>query len=158
VKSPPASSVNARETMRANRAESARETAFRRAIWREGVRGYRVHAFLPGRPDIAFPRLRLAVFVNGCFWHRCPVCDPPAPKANADFWQDKFTANVRRDADVRTQLRRLGWEVLTIWEHEIRPDPLPRAREFHRQLVAMREQGAPIVRGGAAACGAPAGK
>ena len=126
--------------MRANRAESAREVAFRRAIWLEGVRGYRVHQLLPGRPDMTFPRLRLAVFLDGCFWHRCPVCSLPAPKANAEFWHEKLTANVRRDADVRSKLEGLGWTVLTIWEHEIRPDPRPRALALAHQVRALRHR------------------
>jgi DNA mismatch endonuclease (patch repair protein) len=135
--------MNARETMRANRAESAREIAFRRALWLQGVRGYRVHQSLPGRPDLAFPRLRLAVFLNGCFWHRCPACSLPSPRANAEFWRQKLAANVQRDADVRGKLEGLGWTVLTIWEHEIRPDPRPRAAALAEQVSTLgrRESG-----------------
>jgi DNA mismatch endonuclease, patch repair protein len=124
--------------MRANRAESVREILFRRALWREGVRGYRVHPRLPGRPDLTFPSLRLAVFVNGCFWHQCPVCALAEPKANLDFWREKLSANVRRDQEVLARLDILGWVALTIWEHEIRPDPNPRARAFAIELKKLR--------------------
>jgi len=124
--------------MRANRRVSGRETAFRRALWHQGVRGYRLHESLPGRPDIAFPGLRLAVFVNGCFWHLCPTCRPPQPRANADFWQAKLTANVERDSRVLEALTSRGWEVLVVWEHEIRPDPIPRAVEVAAHIAERR--------------------
>lgn len=124
--------------MRANRQVSRRETAFRRALWHEGVRGYRLHDNLPGRPDLAFPRLRLAVFVNGCFWHLCPVCQLPRPRANASFWQEKLTSNVERDARVLEALTTKGWEVVVVWEHEIRPDPTLRAVELAAYITKRR--------------------
>lgn len=127
-------SENARRTMRANRAVSRREVAFRKALWAAGARGYRVKAALPGRPDIVFPRHNLVVFVNGCFWHLCPVCDLPRPRGNADFWRDKLEANRARDARVRAQLDALGWNVEVVWEHEIRPDPRPRAEQMADRL------------------------
>ena len=135
---PTASSENARLTMRANRATSAREIAFRRAVWEAGVRGYRTHPRLSGRPDIYFSRLRLAVFVHGCFWHRCAVCVPPQPRANAEFWRQKFEANLERDERVKLELTLAGIEVMTIWEHEIRPDPTRRAQAFADEIRARR--------------------
>ena len=121
--------------MQANRAISNREVAFRKALWAAGARGYRVQTSLPGRPDIVFPALRLAIFVNGCFWHLCPRCKLPQPRANEDFWKNKLEANRRRDARVRGELEALGWEVRVVWEHEIRPDPRPRAIELAQQLL-----------------------
>ncbi|MHB8399345.1 MAG: very short patch repair endonuclease [Candidatus Limnocylindrales bacterium] len=138
-------SENARRTMRANQAVSGREVAFRKALWAAGARGYRVNATLPGRPDIVFPALRLAIFVNGCFWHLCPACNPLRPRGNADFWKNKLEANRARDARVQSQLEALGWEVEVVWEHEIRPDPRPRAKQLADQL--LRSAG-PITRGG----------
>ncbi len=138
-------SENARRTMRANRAVSRRELAFRKALWAAGARGYRVKVALPGRPDIVFPVHRLAIFVNGCFWHLCPVCNPRRPRGNADFWRNKLEANRARDARVQSQLDALGWEVQVVWEHEIRPDPRPRARQLADQL--LRPEG-PITGGG----------
>jgi DNA mismatch endonuclease (patch repair protein) len=135
---PPASSDNARNTMRANRAVSAREVAFRRALWEAGARGYRLHPRLPGRPDIAFPALRVVIFVNGCFWHRCRVCNLPEPRANAAFWRAKLEANERRDAASVAALESQGWTVITVWEHEIRPDPVPRAGELAARMSALR--------------------
>ena len=139
------SSENARRTMRANRAVSGREVAFRKALWAAGARGYRVQTSLPGRPDIVFPALRLAIFVNGCFWHLCPSCNLPRPRGNAAFWNTKLEANCTRDARVNSQLEALGWMVEVVWEHEIRPDPRPRAIRLADQLL---RKGSPIAADG----------
>lgn len=119
--SPEASSYNALRTMQANKRVSMTEIRLRKAVWRSGAR-YRLQTGLPGRPDLAFPASRVAVFVHGCFWHRCAICQLPAPKANSDFWEAKFNRNLRRDAEAERDLRRLGWRAITIWEHEIRAD------------------------------------
>lgn len=70
------------------------------------------------RPDFVFPKLRLAVFVDGCFWHGCPQ-HATQPKGNAAFWRKKFAANQARDRLVTRTLRRTGWRVLRIWEHAL---------------------------------------
>lgn len=81
---------------------------------------YRLHdRALPGRPDLVFPRQRVALFVHGCFWHRHPDCRfATVPASNVAFWQRKFDANVTRDRIKEEQLIRLGWTVLRIWECE----------------------------------------
>lgn len=119
---PVASSINARNTMRANRRVSGAELRLRSALRASGLRGYRVTSKLPGRPDIAIPKVRLAVFVHGCFWHRCPTCDLPAPRANAAFWAQKFAENIKRDRSVAARLVEAGWNPMVVWEHEIRED------------------------------------
>lgn len=75
---------------------------------------------LTGKPDIAFPHDRLAIFVDGCFWHGCPVCDRPLPETNRDYWQKKIGRNVKRDREVGKSLTADGWTVLRIWEHELK--------------------------------------
>jgi len=72
------------------------------------------------KADIAFPRHRLAIFVDGCFWHGCPL-HGTWPKANSKFWRDKILANGQRDADTDKRLRSAGWIVLRFWEHH-RPE------------------------------------
>jgi DNA mismatch endonuclease (patch repair protein) len=142
MKRPIASSENARQTMKANRAVSRTEQSFRRALWAAGFRNYRVKSSLPGRPDLVIPKLSLAIFVHGCFWHACPTCAPARPRANADFWRRKFVENRHRDARVADELQSLGWAVRIVWEHEIRPDPQPLAntiaKELHGALAARR--------------------
>jgi DNA mismatch endonuclease (patch repair protein) len=96
---------------------SAPEMAVRRTAHALGYR-FRLHSRkLPGTPDLVFPRLRKAIFVHGCFWHRHPGCSRTTnPKTRADFWAEKFRQNIERDARVKSQLEALGWEVLIIWE------------------------------------------
>jgi DNA mismatch endonuclease (patch repair protein) len=67
--------------------------------------------------DIAFPRARVAVFVDGCFWHRCPE-HATWPKNNADWWRTKLEANARRDLETSDHLRACGWQVIRVWEHD----------------------------------------
>jgi len=99
------------------------EMTLRRALWKCGLRGYRLHRKeLPGRPDIVFISKRVAIFVNGCFWHRCPFCKPSMPKTNIEFWSTKFSRNVERDRGNIAELETLGWNVVTIWACQIEED------------------------------------
>ena len=82
---------------------------------------------LPGKPDFAFPKLKVAVFVDGCFWHFCPRCTA-TPKQNAKYWVDKKRRNKSRDRSVSRQLQHKGWSVLRIWEHALDNDAAIAAR------------------------------
>lgn len=108
---------------RQRRIGTAPEIALRRLLHREGYR-YRVGWPVPGfrrrTIDIAFTRWRLAVFVDGCFWHACPI-HGTAPSANARWWREKLARNVARDRDTDERLVAAGWTVLRLWEHE-RPE------------------------------------
>lgn len=73
---------------------------------------------LPGKPDIVFPRQKIAVFLDGCFWHVCPKCFR-MPTTNKPYWKKKFALNKKRDASVSRKLRQMRWRVIRIWEHEI---------------------------------------
>ncbi|MDE0111068.1 MAG: DNA mismatch endonuclease Vsr [Albidovulum sp.] len=117
--------------------DTAPEIAVRRIAHRMGLR-FRVHRKdLPGRPDLVFPKHRLAVFVHGCFWHRHEGCRFASdPKSRVAFWKDKFAANVDRDARQQAVLRELGWSVLVIWECETRNE-----RAVERMLAASVRRG-----------------
>jgi DNA mismatch endonuclease (patch repair protein) len=123
--SPLATSEATRHTMQANRSKNTAPELMLRALLREaGYPGYRIHwKGAPGHPDVAYPGRRIAIFVNGCYWHRCPHCDPPTPKRNAEFWTAKFLANEDRDTRQTAMLEGDGWTVLTIWECEIKREP-----------------------------------
>lgn len=102
------------------------ELAIRKLVFAMGYR-YRLHvAGLPGRPDLVFPGRRKILFVNGCYWHRHRNCRyATTPKTNVEFWLAKFEANVRRDRANLKALRSLGWQVLTIWQCQLKnPDKL----------------------------------
>lgn len=95
------------------------ELTVRKFLHRKGLR-FRLHAKLPGKPDLTFPKYKTAVFVHGCFWHRHEGCRfSTTPKNNAGFWQKKFAANVERDARATAQLEELGWRVLIVWECQL---------------------------------------
>lgn len=93
------------------------EIALRKALWHCGFR-YRVKNRLPGRPDIVFSNHNTVVFVDGCFWHMCPK-HFTMPKNNRAFWREKLGRNVERDREVGLELRRLGWKVVRVWEHDV---------------------------------------
>jgi DNA mismatch endonuclease (patch repair protein) len=107
--------------MRAVRSKGNRSTErrLRAALARAGVRGWRINAEeLAGRPDFVFDDAKLAVFVDGCFWHGCPRCYR-RPSSNQKYWDAKVQRNMARDRRMRKQLRREGWQVLRLWEHQI---------------------------------------
>lgn len=93
------------------------EIALRSALWSLGFR-YRVTNKMPGKPDILFTKARIAIFVDGCFWHACPR-HFTMPKSNKQFWKLKITRNKERDGEVNKALRRQGWRVIRFWEHEV---------------------------------------
>ncbi|MEZ5371445.1 MAG: very short patch repair endonuclease [Microthrixaceae bacterium] len=116
-----ASSPGTRRSMTANRGrDTTPELALRRAVWRRGLR-YRVDARPVGglnrRADLVFTRAKVAVFVDGCFWHSCPI-HATRPAANGDFWAAKLDGTVARDRETDARLRAEGWTVLRFWEHE----------------------------------------
>ena len=89
------------------------------------ITGWRRHLPLAGKPDFAFPDRRLAIFLDGCFWHGCPN-HSTQPKSNAVFWRRKIALNRARDSAVTRKLRSSGWRVLRLWEHELRATRLTR--------------------------------
>lgn len=120
----PESEITSR-VMSANRGkDTSPELKLRKALREAGMSGYRLHwKNAPGRPDITYPQHKVAIFVHGDFWHRCPVCNLPLPKSHTEFWKEKLDRNVRRDADKVASLEKEGWTVITCWEHEIREGP-----------------------------------
>jgi DNA mismatch endonuclease (patch repair protein) len=94
------------------------ELTLARVLRRERLSGWRRHLPLPGRPDFAWPAARVAVFVDGCFWHGCPRCYR-APAKNKSYWRKKIEENRKRDRRVTSALKRAGWTVLRIWECQV---------------------------------------
>ncbi len=105
------------------RRDTGPELLLRKAMWKHGVRGYRLDwKRVPGRPDIAFPKRKKAIFIHGCYWHRCPKCKLSLPKSNTTFWKEKFSKNKKRDKQKEKDLRLQGWDVLVLWECDIKND------------------------------------
>lgn len=113
--------------MSANKGKDTKpEVLLRKELFKNDIRGYRLHwKKADGRPDIAFVKYRKAIFINGCFWHRCPYCKLSLPKSNQEFWKSKFEKNTERDKRKIQALNNSGWKTLVIWECEIKKE-LPR--------------------------------
>lgn len=98
------------------------EIKIRKELWRNGLRGWRVHPKnVPGKPDIIFRRKKVVVFIDGCFWHGCPVCDR-SPKSGNAYWENKISRNMARDRKYNELLINDGWSVIRLWEHEVTKD------------------------------------
>lgn len=105
------------------RAKNTRpEVKLRKLLFAQGIRGYRIHYNLPGKPDIVFTKKKITIFIDGCFWHKCPVCFQE-PETRKEFWMKKIQSNLDRDKKVNDQLRNDGWTVIRIWEHDVRKEP-----------------------------------
>ncbi len=97
------------------------EMLLRKSLYKNNIRGYRVHwKKAPGNPDICFPGMKFAIFVHGCFWHRCPYCNLHIPKSHSEYWTNKFKENVERDIRHQNELKQLEWKSLVLWECEIK--------------------------------------
>src|SRR6516165_9861601 len=122
------------QMQRMPRASTGPEILIRRELHRRGLR-YRVnHPRLPGRPDIAFTGARVAVFIDGCFWHACPD-HGVLPKNNREWWQKKLERNIARDREKDDQLVAMGWVVVHVWEHE---DPVDAVNIIEQLWQARR--------------------
>jgi DNA mismatch endonuclease, patch repair protein len=109
----------------------ATEIALARFFRRNNISGWRRRAPIFGKPDFVFPPQRLAVFVDGCFWHGCPK-HGSQPSRNSSFWKSKLARNKARDRLVARKLRVQGWRVLRVWQHELR------RRNEHRLALRIR--------------------
>lgn len=117
---PVTDAVTSARMARQRRAGTAPETALRTELHRRGLRYFVDRAPLPGlrrRADLVFPRRKVAVYVDGCFWHCCPE-HATYPKNNAEWWAEKLAGNVARDRDTDARLAAAGWLVVRVWEHE----------------------------------------
>jgi len=124
--------------MQGNRAsDTGPELALRSELHRRGLR-YRVHytpvVGLRCRADVVFPKARIAVFVDGCFWHRCPE-HGTSPTTNAPYWQAKLDRNTARDRRNDIALVEAGWTVVRVWEHERAQDAADRVEWLVQQVV-----------------------
>ena len=132
------------KAMAHNRGRTRPERALAAGLWRRGIRYYTHRGYqavsgrrLQGQPDMVFPRKRLIVFVDGCFWHGCPECDK-RPEQSGEFWANKINANKQRDQRVTAVLQSEGWTVLRIPEHVVRTkESLAQTVDSLSQLIRL---------------------
>lgn len=123
--------------MRAVRSQGNRSTERRlcACLVQSGLKGWKTHAArLPGKPDVVFDGQKVAVFVDGCFWHGCKRCYR-RPKSNRAYWDAKVRHNASRDKRQSATLRRDGWRVVRFWEHEVRDSPSLCAEKVSRYVA-----------------------
>src|SRR4029077_3794878 len=114
------------------------ERAFLRLLREAGISGWRRHWKIPGRPDFVFRSRRVAIFIDGCFWHGCPRCYR-LPEDNRPYWRTKVLLNRRRDRRRTRELRSLNWIVLRFWEHEL-VSPLECKRMISELRIALKRR------------------
>ncbi len=123
------SEVMSRIRGKGNKTTELRMVALLRLL---GTSGWRRNSNMTGKPDFVFPRLKIAIFVDGCFWHGCPL-HYKEPQSNTDFWSAKIATNKARDRKVDRRLRERGWRIVRVWEHGLRLKETP-------QLLARLQQ------------------
>ncbi len=109
------------------------EIKLRKLLTDKKIKGYRIHSGLTGKPDIVFTKKKIAVFIDGCFWHKCKN-DFVEPKTRREFWNAKIKSNVLRDKVVNRTLRKEGWKVIRFWEHEVEKRPEHCARKLEKYI------------------------
>ncbi len=119
-----------------SRSNISTELEFSKLLRSEGLTGWRRHYPLVGRPDFVFTARRLAIFVDGCFWHGCPR-HGKSPSSNRHFWRRKITRNRQRDREVNRLLMAKGWRVLRVWEHELSKSSRGRVAARLRSLLSI---------------------
>lgn len=122
-----------RKSMQGNkRANTRPELLMRQKLREAGYPGYRLQwNKVPGHPDIAYPGRKIAIFVNGCFWHHHEGCKyASTPSTNVEYWENKFATNVARDEKNRRLLEEMGWKVIVVWECELKKDKLAETVDY----------------------------
>jgi DNA mismatch endonuclease (patch repair protein) len=112
------------------------ERRLRAALIGRAIAGWRIQAtHLPGQPDFYFPKSRVAIFVDGCFWHGCSRCYR-RPRSSQKYWDAKVAINSARDRRTRRRLHRMGWRIVRIWEHDVKRGPTQAAERIKQAISA----------------------
>lgn len=153
VPAPPASNYAVHKSMQGNKRKDTKpELLVRERLREAGLGGYRLQWKAAGRPDVAWPGKKVCLFINGCFWHRCPHCHPSTPAKNVEYWEAKFKRNVERDEKNLSALKADGWKVHVVWECQLKKKTreetfaqlLPvLADELGKPLTASKQEDAP---------------
>jgi DNA mismatch endonuclease, patch repair protein len=108
-----------RKNMQAIKAQSKLENTVTSELWQRGIRFRKNVKSLYGRPDISIKKYKVVIFIDSCFWHACPI-HGNLPKTNTDYWKNKLYRNKKRDNEVNEYYSKKGWNILRIWEHELK--------------------------------------
>lgn len=131
-----------KKSMKGNkRANTKPELLVRQRLRAAGLTGYRLEWKVPGKPDIAFPGRKIAILVNGCFWHRCPLCQLGKPRTHAEYWEAKFASNLARDQRNLRAAAEEGWHVITVWECQLKKKRLPQTEAYLYHTLRLYDGG-----------------
>lgn len=119
------------------RKDTKPELLVRQRLRQAGLGGYRLQWKVPGHPDVAWPGRKVCLFINGCYWHRCPYCKLSLPKKNTEYWVQKFNRNKERDAENEAKLVADGWKVHVVWECQLKKG---KREETFSKLLPMLAQ------------------
>ncbi len=129
-------------SMQSNRGRTKPERLLASCLWKQGLRFYTSDGFkritgkaLPGSPDLIFSRKKIAIFVDGCFWHGCPKCKG-IPLESGGYWKNKIIENVQRDIRNNEQLKEIGWGVFRVWEHSLKKDKIAIVVDDIKSLIS----------------------
>lgn len=109
------------KTMRAVKSISMLEKMVSSELWKEGYRFRRNTKTLFGKPDISIKKYEIVIFIDSCFWHQCPI-HGRMPKTNKEYWKPKLERNIERDREVNEYYLSKGWDIIRVWEHDIKED------------------------------------
>ncbi len=127
--------------MRAVKSKGNKSTELRliQVFKERGIKGWRRNYKIVGKPDFVFPKFRIAVFVDGCFWHG-HNCRNTKPSSNTEYWQKKIQRNIVRDGEVTKQLTQKGWQVIRIWECELKKSELEKLRLLEDKAIGEAQK------------------
>ena len=139
IPAPDASSYAVHKSMQGNKRKDTKpELLVRQRLREAGLGGYRLQWKVPGHPDVAWPGKKVALFIHGCYWHRCPHCNLSLPKKNTEYWVAKFNRNQERDAQNEAALIADGWKVHVVWECELKKSK--REEKFAKLLPVLAHE------------------
>lgn len=139
-----ADNLNHSDRSKAMRAVKGKNTSLERKLFSMlagmGIRGWRKNvADIKGKPDVVFDQQRIAIFVDGCFWHGCPSCKGKKPNQNFEYWNQKVIKNKARDLKTQDELKERNWCVVRIWEHDMRNQAS--RQEIRRRILTVLKGG-----------------
>lgn len=138
IPAPEASSYAVHKSMQGNKRKDTKpELLVRQRLRQAGLGGYRLQWKVPGHPDVAWPGKKVCLFINGCYWHRCPYCKLSLPKKNTEYWVRKFNRNKERDAENEAKLVADSWKVHVVWECQLKKG---KREETFSKLLPMLAQ------------------
>jgi len=113
--------------------DSELEIKFRKILWKNKIRYRKNVSGMKGKPDLVFKKFKIVLFIDSCFWHKCPI-HGHLPKSNIGFWNIKLEKNKRRDTEINKYYKKNGWESIRIWEHELDQNFQKKAKEVLKKL------------------------